>query len=91
MSIAVTQKLFEHSLGGDLAEGIVRLINHALVELSHKAHPEKDLQKYIGSHLNITLSELMGIQDKVIVFFIIFYTKSAIQRYYVIKAENFPA
>ncbi len=48
----------------DPAEGITRSINYALVELGHEAHPEEDLQKYIGPHLNITFSELMGTTDK---------------------------
>lgn len=48
----------------DPAEGITRSINHALVELGHEAHPEKDLQKYIGPHLNITFSELLGTRDE---------------------------
>ncbi len=43
----------------DPSEGITRSINHALVELGHAAHPERDLQKYIGPNLNITFSELM--------------------------------
>jgi len=49
----------------DPAEGITRSINHALVELGHAAHPEKDLEKYIGPQLNITFSELMGTTDEV--------------------------
>ncbi|MCK5801995.1 MAG: HAD hydrolase-like protein [Lentisphaeria bacterium] len=48
----------------DPAAGITRSINHALVELGHPAHPEADLQKYIGPHLNITFSELMGTSDE---------------------------
>ena len=48
----------------DPAEGITRSINHALVELGHSAHPEADLRKYIGPHLNITFSELMGTSDE---------------------------
>ncbi len=43
----------------DPSEGITRSINHALVELGHAAHPESNLQKYIGPNLNITFSELM--------------------------------
>ena len=48
----------------DPAAGITRSLNHALVELGHPAHPEADLQKYIGPHLNITFSELMGTSDE---------------------------
>ena len=48
----------------DPAEGITRSINHALAELGHPTHPEISLQKYIGPHLNITFSELMGISDE---------------------------
>jgi phosphoglycolate phosphatase len=48
----------------DPAAGITRSINHALVELGHEAYQEKDLQKYIGPHLNITFSELMGTTDE---------------------------
>jgi len=48
----------------DPAEGITRSINHALVGLGHSAHPEADLQKYIGPHLNITFSELTGTSDE---------------------------
>ena len=47
----------------DPAEGITRSINHALVGLGHAPRPEKDLEKYIGPHLNITFSELMGSTD----------------------------
>jgi phosphoglycolate phosphatase-like HAD superfamily hydrolase len=50
----------------DPAEGITRSINHALVELGHTPHPERDLQKYIGPHLNITFSELMILSDDVL-------------------------
>jgi len=48
----------------DPAEGITRSINHALVELGYNAHPEEELLRYIGPHLNITFSELTGIRDK---------------------------
>lgn len=48
----------------DPAEGITRSINHALAELGHPTHPEADLQKYIGPHLNITFSELMGTSNE---------------------------
>ncbi len=48
----------------DPAEGITRSINHALAELGYPTHPETDLQKYIGPHLNITFSELMGTSDE---------------------------
>ena len=48
----------------DPAEGINRSINHALVALGYAAHPEADLLKYIGPHLNITFSELMGTSDE---------------------------
>jgi len=48
----------------DPAEGITRSINHALAELGHRTHPEKTLLKYIGPRLNITFSELAGIEDK---------------------------
>lgn len=48
----------------DPAEGITRSFNHALVELGHAAHPETDLLKYIGPHLSITFSELLGTRDE---------------------------
>ena len=48
----------------DPAEGITRSINHALSELGHPTHSEMDLLKYIGPHLNITFSELMGTSDE---------------------------
>ncbi len=48
----------------DPAEGITRSINHALVELGYKAHPEEDLLRYIGPHLKITFAELAGIKDE---------------------------
>lgn len=48
----------------DPAEGITRCINHALAELGHPTHPEAALHKYIGPHLNITFSELMGTSDE---------------------------
>jgi len=44
----------------DPAEGITRSINYALVQLGFEPHPEEELQKYIGPHLNTTFSELMG-------------------------------
>jgi phosphoglycolate phosphatase len=48
----------------DPADGITRSINHALSELGYATYPETDLHKYIGPHLNITFSELMGTSDK---------------------------
>ena len=48
----------------DPAEGITRSINHALAEHGFNTYPEKDLLKYIGPHLNITFSELTGVEDE---------------------------
>ncbi len=48
----------------DPAKGITRSINHALVELGHKAHPEDALLQYIGPPLATTFSELAGITNE---------------------------
>ena len=48
----------------DPAEGITRSINYALIGLGYQPKPTKTLLKYIGSHLNITFSELTGRSDE---------------------------
>ena len=48
----------------DPAKGITGSINYALKNLRHMEHPEKDLRKYIGPHLDTTFGELMGTADE---------------------------
>jgi phosphoglycolate phosphatase len=48
----------------DPAKGITGSINFALKNLGRQEHPEKDLHKYIGPHLDTTFGELLKTADK---------------------------
>ena len=47
----------------DPAKGITGSINFALKNLGRQEHPDRDLRKYIGPHLDITFGELLGTAD----------------------------
>ncbi len=48
----------------DPAEGITKSINYALMELGYREYPEAELLRYIGPHLKVTFSELIGMNDE---------------------------